>query len=109
MSNAIVMALAPVFFVLALGYAAGKLRVVDNHQVDGLNALVMDFALPASLFVATASAPRIEMFAQAPLFAILGGVMLLVYLAWYFFVLATSKVSKSDASLEALTIAFPNI
>jgi malonate transporter len=109
MANAILLALAPVFFVLALGYGAGELRIVDNKQVDSLNSLVMDFALPASLFVATASAPRSEMFAQAPLFAILGGVMLAVYLAWYFLVLATSKVSKADASLEALTIAFPNM
>ena len=29
MSNAIVMALAPVFFVLLLGYAAGKFHIVD--------------------------------------------------------------------------------
>ena len=69
MSNAILMALAPVFFVLLLGYGAGKFRIVDNHHVDGFNALVMNFALPASLFAATASAPRSEMFEQAPLFA----------------------------------------
>ena len=54
----IVMALAPVFFVLLLGFAAGRFRIVDGHHVDGLNALVMDFALPASLFAATASASR---------------------------------------------------
>ncbi len=60
MANAILMALAPVFFVLALGYGAGKLRIIDNSRVDGFNALVMDFALPAALFVATASAPRSE-------------------------------------------------
>ncbi len=109
MSHAILLALAPVFFVMALGYGAGRLRTVDNHQVDGLNALVMDFALPASLFVATASASRSQTFAQAPLFAILGVVMLLLYLAWYFSVRAFSKVSKADASLQALTIAFPNL
>jgi len=109
MSNAILLALAPVFFVMLLGFAAGKWRVVDNHQVDGLNALVMDFALPASLFVATASAPRSEMVAQAPLFAVLGMVMLAMYLAWYFFVRASSNVSKPDAALQALTIAFPNL
>ena len=109
MANTILLALAPVFFVLLLGYGAGKLRFVDNHHVDGFNALVMSFALPASLFVATASAPRSEMLAEAPLFAILGGVMLVVYLGWYFFVLSYSKVSKADASLEALTIAFPNM
>jgi malonate transporter len=65
MSNAIVMALAPVFFVLLLGYAAGKFHIVDNHHVDGFNALVMNFALPASLFAATASASRSQMIEQA--------------------------------------------
>ncbi|MFC5312729.1 AEC family transporter, partial [Azospirillum rugosum] len=52
MSNAIPLALAPVFFVMALGYGAGWFGIVNKDQVNGLNALVMDFALPASLFVA---------------------------------------------------------
>ena len=108
-SNAIVMALVPVFFVLLLGYAAGKFRIVDNHQVDGLNALVMDFALPASLFAATASASRSQMIEQAPLFLAFGLTMLLLYVAWYFAVRAFSNVSRSDASLQALTIGFPNL
>ena len=109
MSNAIQLALAPIFFVLALGYGAGRLRIVDNHNVDSLNALVMNFALPASLFAATASAPRSEMSAQAPLFAILGGVMLAVFLAWYFASKLILKESKANVSLQALTIAFPNL
>lgn len=54
MAAAILLALAPIFFVMALGYGAGRLRVVDNHQIDSLKALVI--ALPASLFVATAIA-----------------------------------------------------
>ncbi len=109
MLHAILLALAPVFFVLALGYGAGRLRIVDNGQVNGLNALVMDFALPASLFVATASASRSQMLAQAPLFVIFGAVMLLLYAVWYFGVRAWSTVSRADASLQALTIAFPNL
>ncbi|MDM0030129.1 AEC family transporter [Variovorax saccharolyticus] len=109
MDNAILVALVPVFFVMAIGYAAGKLNVVDNHQVGSLNALVMDFALPASLFVATASASRSELLSQAPLFGILGAAMLLLYFATYFIQRIFSKASKSDASLEALTIAFPNL
>lgn len=108
-SSPILMALAPVFFVLLLGYAAGKFRVVDNHQVDGLNALVMDFALPASLFAATASAPRKEMLEQAPLFLVFGLTMLLLYGAWYWAMRTFSNVSKADASLQALTIGFPNL
>jgi malonate transporter and related proteins len=109
MSNAIVVALAPVFFVLLLGYAAGKFGVVDNHHVDGFNALVMDFALPASLFAATASASRSQMIEQAPLFLAFGLTILLLYVAWYWSVRSFSGVSRSDASLQALTIGFPNL
>jgi malonate transporter and related proteins len=109
MSNAILMALVPVFFVLLLGYAAGKFHIVDNLHVDALNALVMDFALPASLFAATASASRREMIEQVPLFLVLGVTMLLLYLAWYFTARGVSKVSRAEASLQALTIGFPNL
>ncbi|MEJ0085250.1 MAG: AEC family transporter [Pseudomonadota bacterium] len=109
MTQAILLALAPVFFVLALGFAAGKLRVVNNRQIDSLNALVMDFALPASLFVATASASRAQMLAQAPLFALYGGVMLLIWLTSYSFRTRVAKASPADASLQALTISFPNL
>jgi malonate transporter len=109
MGSAILLALAPVFFVLALGYGAGRLRIVDSHHVDGLNAVVMNFALPASLFAATASAPRNEMLAQAPLFAILGAVMLAVFLASYFASKLILRESDANASLHALTIAFPNL
>jgi malonate transporter len=108
-SNAILMALVPVFFVLLLGYAAGKFHVVDNLHVDALNALVMDFALPASLFAATASASRHEMIDQVPLFLVVGVTMLLLYLAWYLAARRFSKVSRSEASLQALTIGFPNL
>jgi len=109
MDNPILLALAPVFFVLALGYAAGKRRIVDPHQVDGLNALVMSFALPASLFVATASASRAEMIEQAPLFAIFGVVMLVIWLSAYLFRRTVLKASRANASLQALTIAYPNL
>jgi malonate transporter len=108
-ATTILLALAPIFFVILVGYGAGRLRIAENHHVDGLNALVMSVALPASLFVATASAPRSEMLEQAPLFLILGLVMLLVHLAWYFFVRASSDVSKADAALQALTVSFPNL
>jgi malonate transporter len=43
-------ALVPIFAVMGLGYFAGWIRDVDNRHVSELNALVMDFALPASLF-----------------------------------------------------------
>ncbi|OAF14886.1 malonate decarboxylase subunit [Bradyrhizobium centrolobii] len=108
-SNPIVMALAPVFFVMLLGYAAGRIRIVDNHHVEGLNALVMDFALPASLFAATASASRSQTIEQVPLFLVSGLTMLVLYVAWYWYARTFTGATKSDASLQALTIGFPNL
>lgn len=109
MINAIALALAPVFFVLVAGYLAGRLKVVDNRNVAGLNAFVMQFALPAALFLATASATQQQLIEEAPLFAVLGGVMLGVHLAWFFAAKALWSTSAADASMQALTIAFPNL
>ncbi|MCU1298656.1 MAG: hypothetical protein JWO91_2934 [Acidobacteriaceae bacterium] len=44
-------ALIPVFFVLALGYIAGKRSAFDADQSAGFSKLALTFALPASLFV----------------------------------------------------------
>jgi malonate transporter len=68
----------------------------------------MDFALPASLFVATASTPRNEMLAQGPLLEILGAVMLVTYLLWYVFQHQVSKTPKRAIAVQALTVALPN-
>jgi predicted permease len=108
MPQVIFTVLAPIFFVMALGYVAGRMRTIDNHHVGEINALVMDFALPASLFASTGSAPRGEMMAQGPLFAILGAVMLIIYLLWYLFERKALRRSKGEAALQALTVAVPN-
>jgi len=76
MLHVIIMTLAPIFFFTMLGPLAERMRAIDDHHVGELNALVIDFALPASPFVATASSSRSEMMAQGPPFAILGAVML---------------------------------
>src|ERR1700676_3899443 len=49
--SGLVGALLPVFFVLALGYFAGKFNAFDADQAAGLSKLALSFALPASLFV----------------------------------------------------------
>nr|GAJ35897.1 hypothetical protein yfdV [Bradyrhizobium sp. DOA9] len=95
--------------MLLLGFAAGKARIVDNGHVESLNALVMDFALPASLFAATASAPRDRITDQVPVFLVFGVTMLVIYLAWYWFERTCFAVARSDAAVQALTVGFPNL
>jgi predicted permease len=51
-------ALLPVFFVLALGYFAGKRNAFDADQAAGLSKLALSFALPASLFVGMTEIPK---------------------------------------------------
>jgi predicted permease len=54
----IVGALFPIFFVLALGYLAGKRHTFDAGQAAGFSKLALSFALPASLFVSMTGIPR---------------------------------------------------
>ena len=108
MSHVILLALAPIFFVMALGFGAGRLHRIDNHHVAQLNALVMEFSVPAALFVATASASRSEMIQQGGLFAIVGVAMLIPYLLWYYCRLKFFKLRSDEAAVEALTVSLPS-
>jgi malonate transporter len=47
-----------VFFGMALGYLGGWTRDVDNMHVAELNALVMDFAVPASVLFTVGRSSR---------------------------------------------------
>ena len=60
-------ALLPVFFVLALGYVAGKRNSFDPDQAAGLSKLAVTFALPASLFVSMTDIHRDLLLQQGPL------------------------------------------
>jgi malonate transporter len=109
MTHLILMALAPIFFVMALGFFAGRRHVVDNLHVGTLNTLVMSFAVPASMFVAIGSAPRAEMMRQGGLFVVEGAAMLAVYLLWYFWERRGLGTARGESATQALTVAFPNI
>jgi malonate transporter len=59
MSHVILLALAPIFFVMVLGYVAGRLHRIDERHVAGLNSLVMEFSFGANYRVASAEAGSI--------------------------------------------------
>jgi malonate transporter len=108
MPHVILTALLPIFFVMALGFVAGRTRRIDNHHVGEINALVMEFSLPVSLFAATASTPRSQMISEGPLFAILGVAMLVPHAFWYVLRRRNSNTPRAEAAVEALTVALPN-
>ena len=82
MSSSIVV-LLPIYFVLALGYFAGREKQFNSVQAGGLNELVLDYALPAALFVGTTKTSRSQLLHQGGFFLGLFVAFLGLYLvAW---------------------------
>jgi malonate transporter len=108
MSTILVEALVPMFFVLLLGYTAGRLRIINNAHVIELNTVVMTYAVPAAVFVATASSAREGLLRQWPMLVVQGSVMLLLFAAWYLLQRDFVRRSASESALQALTVALPN-
>jgi malonate transporter len=104
----ILSSVVPVFFVMALGYLAGWLRDIDNQHVAELNALVMDFALPASLFVAMVQTPRELLLKQGALMVVLAVSMLVIYGLHYFLQTSVFRLDSRQAAVVSLTTRLPN-
>ena len=101
-------ALVPIFFVLLLGFLAGRFKRIDNRRVAELNTLVMEFALPASLFAATWRTPRQALVDQWPTVIVLGLGMLTIYAAAYFLQRRVFRLGTQEAAVVTLTTALPN-
>src|SRR5271156_4035927 len=101
-------ALMPVFFGMALGYLGGWTRDVDNKHVAELNALVMDFAVPASMFVTVVQASRRTLLDELPLAANLSISMLILYLVTNVMARRVFAADPGEASIQALTTSLPN-
>lgn len=78
-------ALLPVFFVLAVGYVAGKRNSFDADQAAGLSKLAVTFALPATLFVSMTDIRRDLLLQQGRLvLALILAHAGLFVVAWFF-------------------------
>jgi malonate transporter len=101
--------IVPVFFVMALGYLAGWTRDIDNRHVGELNALVVDFAVPASLFVALIQTPSALLLQQGTLITVLSISMLVIYGIAFVVQKRLFGCGTREAVVSALTAAFPNL
>jgi malonate transporter and related proteins len=100
--------LVPILGVMALGYLAGWSRSVDSRHTTSLNVLVMRYALPAAVFVPTASTPWSVLIGQWRFLLVLAIVMLVLYVLVYGMQRRLFGLSATEASIQALTIAQPN-
>ncbi|MGO9941420.1 MAG: AEC family transporter [Rhodoblastus sp.] len=108
METMILNALAPVFFVMAMGYYAGYRKMIDNQKVATLNLFVMHFALPSALFTAISRTPRQVILDNGQLMGILTFCMFVVYALTLFLQFKYFKVETGKAAVQTLTVALPN-
>jgi malonate transporter and related proteins len=108
MGTVLLDSLVPIFAVMGLGYLAGRIRDIDNKNVAELNALVVDFALPAFLLVTTATTPRSLITELWPMLLVLAVVMLAFYAISFWMQRRLFGLDSRAASVQAITVAQPN-
>lgn len=101
--------LLPIIVVMILGYASGKHHTFSEDQARAFNQLVLNYALPAALFVSIVRANREMIFADAKLtlvslVVIVGCFMFSWYGSFKFF-----KRTKAEAAVCALIAGSPTI
>lgn len=101
--------LMPVLFVLAIGFFAGRAKKFSAEQVNGVNELVLDFALPAIMFVGivktTGSSAGAEHVFLITLFLGFVGFYLAVLLLSLYWL----RHSLGAAALQACSVSFPSV
>jgi len=105
----VVTVLLPVFFVLGLGYFAGRAKKFDADQVAGLNGLVLDYALPAMMFVATVKTPREQLLSEGPYALALLVAFIGLFLAVVLVGTHLLHHSLGEATLQANLASFPSV
>ena len=98
----------PVFFVMGLGYFAGRRRLVDNTNVANLNVLVMTFALPAALFTAISRTPQKVIIENGKLMLVLTFAMLVIFAVELVLQYRVFRIEPGKSAVQTLTVALPN-
>lgn len=101
--------LLPIIVVMILGYASGKWHTFTEDQARAFNKLVLDFALPAALFVSLVRADRAMLFADMKLTIISFVGLLICFFIAFFSCKYIFKHTRSEAAVCALIAGSPTI
>lgn len=109
MWNIIVTDLIPIFVIMILGYVAGKNNAFTGENARSFNKLVLNYALPAALFLSIVKADRHMLFADLKLTIVSLCVIVAVFLWSFFGCWKFFKHTKSEAAVCALIAGSPTI
>ncbi len=110
MVHIILYAIVPIIVVMLAGYISGKKGIFSGEDAKKFNKVVLDYALPAALFVSIAQASR-EMLAKDIKLSLVSlvGIMLCFMIVYYVFLLCFKKNTGADAAVSALISGSPTI
>ena len=109
MLNIMLTDLVPIFVIMILGYVSGKKGEFNAANARSLNQFVLNYALPAGLFVSIVKADRAMLFSDIRLSLVSLGVIVGGYFWSYFSCLKFFKHSKAEASIAGLVGGAPTI
>ncbi|MDE6305552.1 MAG: AEC family transporter [Muribaculaceae bacterium] len=109
MEHIILYAIVPIFVVMLAGFLSGKKGIFSGDDAKKFNKVVLDYALPAALFVSIVDASR-EMLVRdikLSVISVVGimGCFMLVYFVFRMF----KKNTGADAAVSALISGSPTI
>ena len=99
----------PIFVIMFLGFWAGKSKAFSYDNAQIFNKLVLNYALPAALFVSIVKADRRMLLGDLKLTIISFVVITAVFLWSYYSCYKLFKHTKSEAAVCALISGSPTI
>ncbi len=108
MSHIILYAIVPIVVVMLAGYISGKKGVFDGNDSKKFNKVVLDYALPAALFVSIAQASRDMLYKDLKLSLVSLVVIMACFMAVYFiYKYCFRNNTGADAAVSALISGSP--
>lgn len=110
MLHVILYAIVPIVVVMLAGFISGKRGIFTGADARKFNKVVLDYALPAALFVSIVQASREDLAKDLKLTLVsMAGIMGCFMLVYFVFKYCFKKNTGADAAVSALISGSPTI
>lgn len=110
MEHILLYAIVPIVVVMLAGYISGKKNIFTGQDAKKFNKVVLDYALPAALFVSIVQSTREALAKDLKLTLVsLVGIMACFMLVYFVFKYCFKKNTGADAAVSALISGSPTI
>lgn len=110
MTHIILYAIVPIVVIMLAGFISGKKGIFSGADAKKFNKVVLDYALPAALFVSIVQASREDLAKDLRLTLVsLIGIMGCFMLVYFVFKYCFKKNTGADAAVSALISGSPTI